>query len=49
MDDTPEDHTAIQPALRQINAYPLTEFDGKLKVMEEQASALPGAEIQWPK
>lgn len=34
MDDTPEDHTAIQPVLRQINAYPLTEFDGKLKVMD---------------
>src|SRR5215471_13397604 len=29
MDDTPEDHTAIQLALSQINAYPLSSFDGK--------------------
>ena len=28
MDDTPEDHRAIQPVLSQINFYPLSEFDG---------------------
>src|SRR5262249_12756440 len=31
MDDTPEDHRAIQPVLSQINFYPLSEFDGKMK------------------
>ena len=31
MDDTPEDHKAIQPVLSQINFYPLSEFDGKIK------------------
>jgi len=30
MDDTPEDHAAIQPVLSQINFYPLSEFDGKM-------------------
>jgi hypothetical protein len=34
MDDTPEDHTAIQPVLSQINAYPLSSFDGKMKVTD---------------
>src|SRR5215470_5457938 len=32
MDDTPEDHRAIQSVLSQINAYPLSDFDGKTKV-----------------
>jgi hypothetical protein len=32
MDDTAEDHAAIQPVLSQINIYPLSEFDGKMKV-----------------
>ena len=34
MDDTQEDHQAIQSALSQINAYPLAEFDGKTKVTD---------------
>jgi hypothetical protein len=34
MDDTPEDHAAIQPVLNQINAYPLSEFDGKMKTAD---------------
>jgi hypothetical protein len=34
MDDTPEDHAAVQPALSRINAYPLSEFDGKIKVID---------------
>jgi hypothetical protein len=34
MDDTPEDHRAFQSVLSQINAYPLTEFDGKTKVTD---------------
>ena len=34
MDDTPEDHKAIQPALSQIDFYPLSQFDGKMKVSD---------------
>jgi hypothetical protein len=31
MDDTAEDRKAIQPVLRQIMAYPVAEYDGKMK------------------
>jgi hypothetical protein len=34
MDDTPEDHAAIQPLLNQIVYYPLSEFDGKMKTKD---------------
>jgi hypothetical protein len=34
MDDTPEDRTAIQPVLSQINFYPLSEFDGKTRTTD---------------
>jgi hypothetical protein len=34
MDDTPEDHAAIQPILSQINFYSLSEFDGKVKTTD---------------
>jgi hypothetical protein len=34
MDDTPEDHKAIQPALSQILFYPLAQFDGKMKTKD---------------
>jgi hypothetical protein len=30
-DDTPEDKAAVQPLLRQMMVYPLSEFDGKMK------------------
>src|SRR5271166_7180191 len=31
MNDTPEDHAAIQPLLNQILVYPLSQFDGTMK------------------
>ena len=31
MDDTAEDHAAIQPVINQVVFYPLSEFDGKMK------------------
>lgn len=31
MDDTAEDRKAIQPLIKQIDAYPLSEFDGTVK------------------
>ena len=34
MNDTPEDHAAIQPALSQIQMYPLSQFDGKMKTKD---------------
>src|SRR6516225_1973133 len=34
MSDTPEDHAAIQPALTQIQFYPLSQFDGKMKTKD---------------
>ena len=34
MNATAEDHAAIQPALSQIQLYPLSQFDGKSKTMD---------------
>jgi hypothetical protein len=34
MNDSPEDHQAIQPALSQIQFYPLSQFDGKMKTKD---------------
>jgi hypothetical protein len=34
MNDTPEDHAAIQPAVSQIHFYPLGQFDGKMKTKD---------------
>ena len=34
MDDTPQDHAAIQPVLSQVVFYPLSEFDGKMKTKD---------------
>jgi hypothetical protein len=34
MDDTPQDHAAIQPVLSQVVFYPLSEFDGNMKTKD---------------
>jgi hypothetical protein len=34
MEDTPEDHAAIQPVLSQVNFYPLSQFDGTMKATD---------------
>jgi hypothetical protein len=34
MNDTPEDHAAIQPALNQTLMYMLSQFDGKMKTKD---------------
>jgi hypothetical protein len=34
MDDTAEDRKAIQPVLSQINVYPLSQFDGTMKIKD---------------
>jgi len=59
LDDTDQDRKAIQPLVSQIMAYPLSEFDGKMKTKDW--SKIPkladpaggkqgsGAETQWVK
>ncbi|MBJ2127294.1 DUF1254 domain-containing protein [Flavobacterium sp. IB48] len=54
LNDTDEDRKAIQPVLNQIMAYPLTEFDGKMKTIDWKKVPhfpVPGKssdeEIQW--
>ena len=43
MDDTAEDRAAIQPFINQIVAYPLKDFDGRMKSKDwSQAPAIPG-------
>lgn len=34
MDDTDEDRKAIQPLINQVDVYPLSEFDGTMKVRD---------------
>ncbi|UIK12502.1 DUF1254 domain-containing protein (plasmid) [Rhizobium leguminosarum] len=34
MDDTAEDRKAVQPVLSGVNVYPLSEFDGKMKIKD---------------
>jgi hypothetical protein len=34
LDDTAEDREAIQPVLNQINFYPLSQFNGKMKIKD---------------
>jgi hypothetical protein len=34
MDDTPEDHKAVQPLISQVDFYPLSQFDGKMKTKD---------------
>jgi len=52
-DDTAEDKAAIQPLLNQLVAYPLSEFDGKMKTTDwKSAPDLPGppasaGETKW--
>ena len=43
MDDTAEDRAAIQPVINQIVAYPLKDFDGKMKIKDwSKAPVIPG-------
>ncbi|PWK65652.1 DUF1254 domain-containing protein [Aminobacter sp. AP02] len=43
LDDTDEDRNAIQPVLDQIVAYPLKDFDGKMKIIDwSEAPEIPG-------
>ena len=53
-DDTAEDRKAIQPVIKQIVMYPLSEFDGKMKTMDwvnlsslDLGGGSKGGETQW--
>ena len=47
MDDTDEDRAAIRPLVNQINAYPLTEFDGQVKIKDwEAVPSFPAPEVE---
>jgi hypothetical protein len=50
--DDPEDKKAVQEPLSRINAYPLSQFDGKVKTMDwSKLQIYPGpqgdAEVKW--
>ena len=54
MDDTPEDRQAVQPLIDQIAAYPLKDFDGRMKIIDwRKTPAIPepqsngGGGSQW--
>lgn len=56
MDDTAADRQAVQPLLNQMNAYPLSQFDGKAKPVDWRAmpkfpapKAQGKGEIRWVK
>jgi hypothetical protein len=43
MDDTDVDRAAIQPLINQVVFYPLSEFDGKMKIKDwSKAPGIPG-------
>lgn len=53
--DDPADKEAVQPLINQINQYPLSEFDGKMKIVEwRKTKQTPpdnsgGGETKWVK
>ena len=46
MTDTPDDRAAILPLISQVNFYPLSEFDGAMKIKDW--SKLPHLPGPWP-
>jgi hypothetical protein len=47
MEDTDEDRAAVRPLVNQINAYPLTEFDGQMKVVDwDNVPSFPAPEVE---
>jgi hypothetical protein len=53
MDDTTEDRKAVEPLISQVVAYPLKDFDGKMKTINwAKAPSIPGpassgGETKW--
>ena len=47
LDDTDEDRAAIKPLVNQINGYPLTEFDGQMKIKDwNDVPSFPTPEVE---
>jgi hypothetical protein len=47
LNDTDEDRTAIKPLVNQINGYPLTEFDGQVKMADwDEVPSFPAPEVE---
>jgi hypothetical protein len=47
LNDTDEDKAAVQPLVNQINAYPLAEFDGKMKIKDwSDVPSFPAPEVE---
>ena len=47
LNDTDEDKAAVQPLVNQINAYPLAEFDGKMKIKDwNDIPSFPAPEVE---
>lgn len=49
-DDTAEDRKAIQPVINQVVAYPLEDYDGKMKTVDwSSVPTIPGPKAStWP-
>src|SRR5262249_4155709 len=50
--DEPEDKKAVQDVLQEINTYPLSKFDGKVKItnwskLPQYPGAKGAAEVKW--
>lgn len=47
LNDTKEDREAIKPIVNQVNAYPLSKFDGKIKLMDwNETPSFPAPEVE---
>ena len=47
LNDTDEDRAAIKPLVNQINGYPLTEFDGQMKIKDwDDVPDFPTPEVE---
>ena len=47
LNDTAEDRVAIKPLVNQINVYPLTEYDGKMKIKDwDEVPSFPAPEVE---
>jgi hypothetical protein len=47
LNDTAEDRVAIRPLINQISAYPLTEFDGKMKIKDwSKVPSFPAPKVE---
>lgn len=47
LNDTDEDREAIKPIVNQVNAYPLSKFDGKMKIIDwNETPDFPAPEVE---